>query len=85
MMENWLYDEFRHSSVDYADPEQVAVYDERHQRFRNYKKSAEAIMAYLKLEPEAMVIDLGAGTGAFTLNAAPYYWMVYAVDVSEAI
>ena len=36
-MQNWLYDEFSHSGVDYADPDQVAVYDKSHQRFRDYK------------------------------------------------
>ena len=82
---NWFYDEFKHSGVDYADPDQVAVYDQRHQRFRNYKKFAEAVMALLDLGPDATVIDLGAGTGAFSLNAAPSYRTIYAVDVSEAM
>ena len=84
-MENWFYDEFKHSGVDYADSDQVAVYDQRHQRFRDYKKFAEAVMACLNLGPEATVIDLGAGTGAFSLNAAPHYKTVYAVDVSDAM
>jgi putative AdoMet-dependent methyltransferase len=85
MMQNWLYDEFNHSGVDYTDPEQVAVYDTRHQRFRDYKKFADGIMACLKLGPEASVVDLGTGTGAFSLNAAFHYKTVYAVDVSEAM
>ncbi len=40
----WQYDELRHSGVDYSDPSQAAVYDERHQRFRDYRKDAEARM-----------------------------------------
>ena len=84
-MQNWLYDEFRHSGVDYANPEQVAVYDERHQRFRDYKKFAEDVMTWLELGPEANVVDLGAGTGAFSLHAAAYFKTVYVVDVSEAM
>jgi putative AdoMet-dependent methyltransferase len=84
-MQNWLYDEFTHSGVDYTNPGQVAVYDERHQRFRDYKKFAEDVMSRLELGPEASVIDLGAGTGAFSLNAAAHYKKVYAVDVSEAM
>ena len=82
---NWWYDEFKHSGVDYTDAEQVALYDRRHQRFRDYKKFAEAVMARLNLEPEATLIDLGVGTGAFALNAARYYKTVYAVDVSDAM
>ena len=84
-MENWFYDEFKHSGVDYANPEQVAMYDKRHQRFRDYKKFAETVMARLNLGPEATVIDLGSGTGAFALNAASHYQTIYAVDVSEAM
>ena len=82
---DWFYDEFKHSGVDYADPEQVAVYDQRHQSFRDYKKFTDAVMARLGLGPDATVIDLGSGTGAFALNAAPYNKMIYAVDVSPAM
>lgn len=82
---NWFYDEFKYSGVDYASAEQVAVYDTRHQRFRNYRKFAEAILTRLGLGPETTVIDLGVGTGAFALHAAPHYKTVYAVDVSEAM
>jgi len=42
-------------------------------------------MDTLDLGPEATVIDIGAGTGAFSLNAAPHYRTVYTVDVSEAM
>jgi ubiquinone/menaquinone biosynthesis C-methylase UbiE len=82
---NWFYDEYKYAGVDYANPEQVAVYDARHQRFRDYRKFAENIMNRLALGADATVIDLGVGTGAFALNAAPHYKMVYAVDVSDAM
>jgi cyclopropane fatty-acyl-phospholipid synthase-like methyltransferase len=78
----WYYDEFKHAGVDYTDPEQVAVYDKRHQRFRDYKKSTEAILARLGLGAEHTVMDMGAGTGAFAIHAAPHVKTVYAVDVS---
>jgi putative AdoMet-dependent methyltransferase len=81
----WLYDEFKNSGVDYTDPDQVAVYDKRHQRFRDYKKFAEAIMVCLNLGPDATIMDLGVGTGAFALDAALHYKTVYAVDVSDAM
>jgi putative AdoMet-dependent methyltransferase len=82
---NWFYDEMKHAGVDYSDPAQVAVYDNRHQKFRNYKKGAEAIIDSLKLGLEHTVIDMGVGTGAFTLNAASHYKTVYAVDVSPVM
>jgi len=82
---NWFYDETKHSGVDYSDPAQVAVYDDRHQKFRDYKKEAEAILRAVKIEPEDTVIDLGVGTGAFSLNAAPHCKTIYAVDVSPVM
>ena len=78
----WQYDEMRHAGVDYADAGVVAHYDEHHMRFRDYKKSAEDIISALGLRPEHTVIDMGCGTGAFVLHAAPRCKKVYAVDVS---
>jgi len=82
---NWFYDEMKHSGVDYSDPAQVAIYDGRHQKFRDYKKDAEAILRAIKIEPEHTVIDMGVGTGAFSLNAAPYCKTIYAADVSPVM
>ena len=33
----------------------------------------------------ATVIDMGCGTGAFAIHAAPYYRRIHAVDVSQAM
>ena len=79
---NWYYDEMKHRGVDYSDAAQVAVYDARHQKFRDYRKAAEAIVAAAGIRPEHTVIDMGAGTGAFALYAAPFCRTMYAVDVS---
>ena len=81
----WQYDEMKHPGVDYSDDSVVATYDENHLRFRDYKKSAEEIISALGLGPEHTVIDMGCGTGAFVLNAAPCCKKVYAVDVSAAM
>ncbi len=81
----WLYDELKHAGVDYNDPAQVAVYDSRHQKFRDYKKNTEAIIDTLKIGPEHTLLDMGAGTGAFSLYAAPYCKTIYAVDVSPVM
>ncbi len=81
----WHYDELRHPGVDYNDPSQVAVYDERHRRFRDYRRDAEAVIERLGVKPEDTILDMGAGTGAFVLHAAPLCRTVYAVDVSRAM
>jgi ubiquinone/menaquinone biosynthesis C-methylase UbiE len=82
---NWFYNEMKHTGVDYSSSAQVAVYDERHQKFRDYKKGAEAIIDALALGPEDTVIDMGVGTGAFTLHAATRVKTIYAVDVSPVM
>ncbi|HNQ35806.1 MAG TPA: class I SAM-dependent methyltransferase [bacterium] len=81
----WLYDEAKTAGVDYADPARVEEYDRRHGKFRDYRKEAEAIVKAIGIRPEDTVIDLGSGTGAFALNAAPYCRTLYAVDVSPVM
>jgi putative AdoMet-dependent methyltransferase len=82
---NWFYDEQKHSGVDYTNPAQVQVYDENHQKFRDYKKDTEAVLQALGFSTPPIVIDLGCGTGAFSRYAAPHCQKIYAVDVSPAM
>jgi tRNA A58 N-methylase Trm61 len=63
----WLYDELTPTGVDYTSIEEVQRYDVRHQKFRDYEKESEAIMKLLGLGKESVIIDMGEGTGAFTL------------------
>jgi len=81
----WQYDEETPAGVDYRDLEEVEQYDRDHQRFRNYERDSEAILQALKLGGTDRVIDLGCGTGAFSLYAARRCAKVYAVDVSKTM
>ena len=81
----WARDETAAAGVDYSDVAEARRYDEMHQRFRDYAKSAETIVAQLGLGPDSTVIDLGAGTGAFTVHAARFCKSIIAVDVSGAM
>jgi putative AdoMet-dependent methyltransferase len=86
-MNNWFYNEYKHRGVDYADSENVKIYDDQHQKFRNYEKEFLDMLAFLDLkEPHNQtVIDLGCGTGASTIFLAERFKKVYAVDVSPAM
>lgn len=86
-MSAWRYDEFRHCGVDYSMADQAKVYDERHGKFRDFKKEFDGMMASLELRDpgQRTVIDLGCGTGTFSVLAAEAFKAVYAVDVSEAM
>lgn len=81
----WQYDETKFSGVDYSSVEQVAAYDRMHRKFRDYAKSSQDILQRLSLSAESTVIDLGSGTGAFTLHAARRCRAVYAIDISAAM
>jgi ubiquinone/menaquinone biosynthesis C-methylase UbiE len=81
----WTYDEMKQTGVDYSSVEQVQRYDDVHQKFRDYEKDSDAIIKLLGLDSKSTVIDMGAGTGAFTLHAAKHCRKVYAVDVSPAM
>lgn len=81
----WWYNEQKPCGVDYTSIEEVAVYDEMHRKFRDYVRGTEEIIKRLSLDQDSVVIDLGAGTGAFALHAAQKCRTIYAVDISPAM
>ena len=81
----WRYDEMEPCGVNFNNFFLARRYDTYHQRFRDYGREAERIVAALGLDNSATVIDMGCGTGAFALHAAPYYRTVYAVDIAKAM
>jgi len=81
----WQYNEKKFSGVDYSRSDEVAAYDSRHRKFRDYAKSTEEILRRLALTADSTVIDLGSGTGAFALHAARSCRTIYAVDISAAM
>jgi len=81
----WQYNEMKFSGVDFSKVEQVAAYDDMHRKFRDYAKGTEEIIRRLGIDSKSTVIDLGSGTGAFTLHAANRCKAIYAVDISAAM
>ena len=86
-MNKWLYNEFKHCGVDYSKAGQADVYDEQHQKFRNYETEFKGMMDFLGLHDtrNKTIIDLGCGTGAISIFAADVFKTVYAVDVSDVM
>ncbi|MFB3896327.1 MAG: class I SAM-dependent methyltransferase [bacterium] len=79
----WQYDEFLPPGVDFTSVEEVQQYDAMHQKFRDYSKASQMIIQALGLNLRSTVIDMGSGTGAFTLYAAKQCNQIYAVDISK--
>ena len=81
-MNTWWLDERGHAGAEHLDPAYVAGY-ERKAGF----DPAEDVDALCRrgLTTESVVVDLGAGTGAFTTAVAPLSREVVAVDISPAM
>jgi SAM-dependent methyltransferase len=83
MTRPWLLDELAHAGAEHLDPAFVAGFD----RKQGYPDPAEdfAVLREHGIARHSSVVDLGAGTGQFTLAAAAHVGRVVAVDVSPAM
>ena len=79
---DWYLDELAHAGSEHLDAAYVATYD----RKAGFDPTDElARLRGLGLNESATLLDLGAGTGALALAAAPFCRRVVAVDVSGAM
>jgi SAM-dependent methyltransferase len=81
-MHDWWLDERAHAGPEHLDPGYVAVYD----RKAGYDPGEDvaALLAH-GIGSEDTVVDLGAGTGTFSVAVAAHVGRVVAVDVSPAM
>lgn len=78
----WFLDEVASAGRENLDADHVARYDD----ISNSFGAAEvAVLIELGLEENSSVVDLGAGTGQFTLAVAPVCSRVVSVDVSPVM
>ncbi len=83
-MRDWFYDEFQQIGVDYSKIENTDNYDEQMESFRDYDMEAKELVDKLGVvSKEAVAVDFGCGTGAFSIHAAKHFKKVYAVDISK--
>jgi 2-polyprenyl-3-methyl-5-hydroxy-6-metoxy-1,4-benzoquinol methylase len=78
----WWLDELAHAGPEHLDPAFVAGYD-RKQGYPSVAADLARMRELGALTAHATVLDLGAGTGRFSLAAARECAQVIAVDVSE--
>ena len=82
MKYNWTLNEIANAGRENLDPAHATEYD----RKENADPDAEiALLMRLGLSETSEVVDLGAGTGQFTLAAAPVSGRVVAVDISPVM
>ena len=79
---DWYLDELAHAGPEHLDPAYIATYD---RKAGTDPATDVAALQGLGLDDTSVLVDLGAGTGTFTLAAAPHCRQVVAVDVSPAM
>jgi putative AdoMet-dependent methyltransferase len=83
MTSAWYFDEFKMAGVDFENEAQVKAYDLK--QTVSTPEKEQALVTHLEILPGQIVIDLGAGTGTFAIQAALAGASVHAVDVSQAM
>ena len=81
--DSWWLDELGHAGREHFDEEHARRYDAKMDAQASH--AVASLQAEGLLGPESTVVDLGAGTGQFTLAAAPVSRRVVAVDVSPVM
>lgn len=79
---SWFPDELAHAGSEHLDPAYIPGYDRKSQT--DPGEDLQPLLA-LGLNDRQTLLDLGAGTGTFSLAVAPYCRQVIAVDVSPVM
>lgn len=82
---NWLYNEFKQVGTDYNDLNEIKAYDNRMQLIRDLKKEKEIMLQLLNPKKSDVILEIGSGTGEFTIELAKKSKKVVALDVSKGM
>jgi len=75
--------EMNQAGADHADPKRTHAYDSKMRKFRNYEEEAKGIATILNINKQMTVLDIGAGTGALTIELAKHCQEITAIDISN--
>ena len=81
----WQWNEHGAVGGYHESAETAANYDNHHTNIRDIDGENAHMLGLLNPQAGHRIIDIGAGTGLFTLAAASHYEKVYAVDISPAM
>ncbi len=80
---DYYFNEFKSLGTDYNDPEEIRIYDERMGKLRDIKKEIEDTIRIIDLKKQDTLLEIGCGTGEFSIEAAKRCKNVIALDVSK--
>jgi ubiquinone/menaquinone biosynthesis C-methylase UbiE len=79
----WQYHEPDRPGADFDAL--AEIYDRNMQKYRNIHGEIREVLDFLDLQPDQRILEIGAGTGEFSLAAASQCAKVYAVDLSSGM
>lgn len=82
---DWYYDEFIQVGTDYTDKEEIRRYDQKMQKIRDIGNEAETMLRLINPQAEDIVLEIGCGTGEFSIELSRHCKQVAALDVSEGM
>lgn len=81
----WYYDEFTQSGTDYTKEEEVLSYDEKMLKIRDIQNEVETMRKLIDLQPGDSVLEIGCGTGEFSIGLSKHCRTVLALDISPSM
>lgn len=81
----WYYDEFVQNGTDYTDEEEILNYDRNMDKIRDIREEMETMLRLIDLQPEEQVLEIGCGTGEFSIELSNYCREITALDISPGM
>ena len=81
----WYYNEFQQIGTDYSDREEILKYDRKMGTIRNIAREAETMIKLIDIQPEHSILEIGCGTGEFSIELSKYCAQVLALDISQGM
>ncbi|WP_340820122.1 class I SAM-dependent methyltransferase [Methanolobus sp. WCC4] len=79
----WYYNELVQIGTDYSSEEEVQNYDRKMRTIRNIAEEAETMIKLIDIQPEHSILEIGCGTGEFSIELSKHCEHVLALDISQ--
>ncbi|MEZ5335728.1 MAG: class I SAM-dependent methyltransferase [Methanolobus sp.] len=79
----WYYDELIQVGTDYGSEDEVLNYDRKMGSIRNIVGEVETMCKLIDIKPENEILEIGCGTGEFSIELSKRCRQVTALDISQ--
>lgn len=79
----WYYDELIQIGTDYGSEEEVLNYDRKMATIRNIAEEAKNMCELIDIQPDDEILEIGCGTGEFSIELSKHCKQVTALDISQ--